>query len=115
MSPTVATVQAETRHGRVLVSIAGEIDLDNADVVEEDLVAAIPNDTHAVTVDVNDVSYIDSIGLRILFMLAARLRTAQIEFSVAARPGSLARRVIDLSGLAAVVPIDGETSGESEP
>jgi anti-anti-sigma factor len=109
VSPTEATVRSETTGDRVVIVLSGEIDLDNADVVEAEVVAAIPNSVLGVTIDVNDITYIDSVGMRLLFQLATRLQTAQIEMSVVARPESRARRVIELSGLGSVIDVRAST------
>jgi anti-anti-sigma factor len=90
----------------VAVAVGGDVDLANVDGLQQRLEAAIPNQVTSVTIDLTDVTYIDSIGMRLLFSLAARLQTAQIAVVVVAPTGSPARRVIEISGLAAVVTLD---------
>lgn len=102
---TKATVLVRPDHSRVHIDLAGEVDLENAATVEEQLAAAIPNHLTAVTLDVSGLDFIDSVGLRILFALAARLDVLQIELEVIAALGSLARRVLELSGFEAVVEL----------
>ena len=48
------------------------------------------------------VAYLDSAGLRVLYTLATRLDLLQIGLEVEAPVGSVARHVIELSGLASV-------------
>jgi anti-anti-sigma factor len=105
-----ATVQVSPEPTRVRIDLAGEVDLDNAAGVEEQLSAAIPNHLVSVTLDVSGLEYIDSVGLRILFALAARLEVLQIELQVIAPLGSLARRVLELSGVEAIVELDPKRS-----
>jgi anti-anti-sigma factor len=60
----------------------------------------------SVTLDVSAVEFIDSIGLRILFALAARLEVLQIELRVIAGVGTLVRRVLELSGFQAIIELE---------
>jgi anti-anti-sigma factor len=90
----------------VRISLRGEVDLSNADLVQAELVDAISNRASAVVLDLAGVRYLDSAGLRVLFLLVGRLETLQIGLEVSAPIGSPARRVVELSGLAALVPLD---------
>jgi anti-anti-sigma factor len=94
-----ATVEAHDEGGRVQIVLRGDVDLANADAVEDAFAAAISNRTTAATVDLTAVTYLDSAGMRILFALASRLRTLQIKLELVAPHGAPARRVIELSGL----------------
>ena len=105
IDPT-AFVTVATDGDHVSVSIAGEIDLSNADQVEEEITSAIPNHCTSASVDLTDVTYVDSVGMRIFFNLVAQLHTAQIELTIIAPPSSPARRIVDISGLNAVVTVE---------
>jgi len=105
IDPT-AWVTAVPAGDHVSISIAGEIDLSNAEQVEEEITSAIPNHCTSASVDLTDVTYVDSVGMRIFFNLVAQLRTAQIELKVIAPPTSPARRIVDISGLNAVVTVE---------
>ena len=106
MSESGAEMTITSDGADVAVAVGGDVDLANVDGLQQRLEAAIPNQVTSVTIDLTDVTYIDSIGMRLLFSLAARLRTAQIAVVVVAPTGSPARRVIEISGLAAVVTLD---------
>lgn len=84
-------------------SLSGEIDLANAAEIEDDVLGSISNVLKLAVVDLTDVEFIDSAGMRILFTLAGRLQTLQIDLEVVAPLGSPARRVIELSGLEPLV------------
>jgi len=105
IDPT-AFVTITTEGDHVTVSIAGEIDLSNADQVEDDVTSAISNHCTSASVDLTDVTYVDSVGMRLFFNLVAQLRTAQIELKIIAPPSSPARRIVDISGLNAVVTVE---------
>jgi stage II sporulation protein AA (anti-sigma F factor antagonist) len=102
----MASVTTETIAGAVVVHLAGEIDLENAAVIQAAIDAAISNHEMDAVVDLSEITYIDSVGMRYLFTLAGRLNTAQIRFRLVAPEGTPARRVVELSGLAAVAPVD---------
>lgn len=99
---TLAKVEARTQDDRVCIALSGEIDLDNAASVQEEINAVVTNEVAAVVVDLTNLSYMDSAGLRVLFQLAERLRVLQMELDLLVPPQSPVRRVIELSGLAPV-------------
>ncbi len=101
-----ARVEAETEDGRVRIVVRGEVDLQNAGDVEAQLTEAISNQATMVSIDLADVAYLDSAGLRVLFHLVDRLATLQIAVELVTPLRSPSRRVIELSGLAALVPLD---------
>jgi anti-anti-sigma factor len=102
---TTAHVDVVADGGHVRIAVAGEVDLANADAVEEQIVAAITNQVTSVTVDLSEVDYLDSAGMRIFFTLAPRLAGLQIAFEVVAPVGSLSRRLIEVSGLPSLVAL----------
>ena len=106
MTTPGATVRARSDGDSVLVTVAGEIDLSNADQAERQIASEITNHIMKVVIDLTDVGYIDSIGMRVLFTLAIRLETTQIALKVIAPIGSPARRVIEISGFDSIVAIE---------
>ena len=102
---TAVDVHATHHETDVHVAITGEIDLTNRDLVSEQLISAISNHTTRVTVDLEDVTYLDSTGLRLFFNLAERLRVLQVQLTLAVSESSTSRRIIALSGLDQLVEI----------
>ena len=102
------TVTRALGENSVLIVLGGEIDMANAELVERQLEDAIPNHLTAVTLDLADVTYIDSLGMRVLFNLVGQLRTVGIRLGVIAPVGTPSRRLIEIAGLASVVDIDGD-------
>jgi anti-anti-sigma factor len=104
---TEATVEVEMAGEETLrIALRGEVDLANVSIVEAELLPAISNQLVDVIVDMRDMSYIDSAGLRAVFALGARLDTLQIGFHLGVPPGSTVRRVVELSGLAALASLE---------
>jgi stage II sporulation protein AA (anti-sigma F factor antagonist) len=98
-------VKVEVSADAVRVILVGDVDMANVDDVADAVHAAISNQVTAATVDLSNVGYIDSAGLRLLFDLAVRLPTLQISLVVVAPPGSPARRVVDMSGLSEITTV----------
>jgi len=94
---------AEGESMRIIVS--GEIDLANAAAVDDELRAAISHQPAAVSVDLTDLSYMDSAGIRILFALASRLQALRIVLELIVPLDSPTRRLIELSGFESIATI----------
>jgi anti-anti-sigma factor len=59
-------VQTEQRDGVVIVRVTGDVDLSNAAQVEAAVLAAAATSRGALVVDLTDVPFIDSAGVRCL-------------------------------------------------
>ena len=103
---TDATVQADHDvEGGIRITVTGEIDMENAARVEQQILDAISNQLTNVVLDLGGLDYIDSAGLRVLFTLGTRLNTLQIAPELVVPPESPIRRVIDLCGLSGTMRI----------
>jgi len=102
---TEVSITVTVHDGRVHIVLVGEVDLANADAVAREITGAITNRTSAAVVDLSGVTYLDSAGLHVMFELAARLPTLQIELELIAPPGSQVRRVMEISGLTTVTTV----------
>jgi anti-anti-sigma factor len=100
-----ADVQARTHEGAVHITLSGEIDLANVVSTENKLLDAITDETTSASVDLSNIDYIDSTGVRILFTLATRLRVLHIPLVFIAALDSPARQIVALSGLPSVAPL----------
>lgn len=87
------------------IALSGEIDLQNAGIVERQVNDLVANTTESVTIDLSRLAYLDSAGLRVLFGLASRLELLQVHLELRVSPGSVVRRAVDVSGLGQVVAI----------
>jgi len=115
---TVATVGASAEDGSIRISLGGEIDRANVADVEEQIRAVVSGPFTAVSVDLTDVTYIDSAGKRLLFDLASQLQESHIVLGLIVPFDSSIRRLIELSGLqslAALLLIRCQDSSEVGP
>ena len=85
-------------HGDTLVvRLAGELDLYNAEPVRETLFDAAAKEPGRLVVDLSEVEFIDSTALGVLIEARSRLRNRKA-FLLAA-PGLETRRALEISGL----------------
>jgi anti-anti-sigma regulatory factor len=56
---TVATARASAEDARTRISLSGEIDLANAETVEEEILAAVPDHPSPLSVDLAGLDYED--------------------------------------------------------
>ncbi|HYZ36146.1 MAG TPA: STAS domain-containing protein [Pseudonocardiaceae bacterium] len=96
---TVATVRTNAEGGSLRITLSGEIDLANAATVENEIFAAVPHHPSPVLVDLTDLDYMDSVGVRILFELAARLQELGSVLTLLVPLDSPMRQLVEISGL----------------
>ena len=112
----LARVEVEQRGDLCLVRIRGEVDISNARELSAAVEAAIQNRTPRIAIDLSETTYLDSAGVQLLFAVAARLRPRRHEVWVVVPRDSPVRAVLELSGLAAVVPLrDGRDERPAGP
>ena len=87
----------DTGDGTVVVSLAGELDLYNAEEVRDALLDATAGEPGVVVVDLEEVRFIDSTALGVL--IEARSRMADRGAFRLAAPGLETRRALEVSGL----------------
>ena len=91
--------------GIVIASLTGEIDLSNAAEITDALLGSVPNEALALVIDLSDVSYLDSAGVRMLAELDHRLGWRAQALRVVAPEASRSRRVLAIAGLERVLSI----------
>jgi anti-anti-sigma factor len=101
----LATVTFEDRDGIFVAHLAGEIDMSNAESLTKTIGRAVSNQAVGMVVDLSEVTYLDSAGIRLVFELARRLgrRGQRITLVVAER--ARLQRVLELTDVAAAMPV----------
>jgi anti-sigma B factor antagonist len=92
-----AVTGVDSRDGSVVVSLAGELDLYNAEEVRDALLDATAGEPDVLVVDLEEVRFIDSTALGML--IEARSRMPDRSGFRLAAPGLEARRALEVSGL----------------
>ena len=88
-----------------VVSLRGEVDIVQAHHLRERLVTAIRNEDLGLVVNLTDATYIDSVGVSLLFELAERLAERQLRLAVVVPEGGLVTRVLRIVNLKSVAPV----------
>ncbi len=91
-------MRTEEEDGRVVVRLAGEIDLSNVDGLEAQIDSAIAH-AQDVVIDLSAIDFIDSRGLRLLKRVSAAVAGRDGTLLVVAPAGSVARSVLDMTGM----------------
>jgi anti-sigma B factor antagonist len=92
-----AVTGVDRRNGAVVVSLAGELDLYNAEEVRTALLDACAAEPKTLVVDLEQVRFIDSTALGVL--IEARSRMADRSGFRLAAPALETRRALEVSGL----------------
>ena len=99
----LAVVRDELVDRVAVVAVAGEIDLSNAQAVGEAILDRA-RAGEALVLDLAGLDYVDSAGLRMLTRVVERCGMEQRPFCLAVSPDARIFRVLEVSGIAAVVP-----------
>lgn len=102
----VATVTTASAGDRTVVAVTGEVDLSNADEVDERLAAAIPVTATHVVLDLTATTYVDSSAIAVLFRVAERCGYHRQELRLVAPPAGKIRLVLELTRVHDVIPVD---------
>lgn len=92
----------ESRHGAIVVALAGELDLYNAGEIRAALAEAIASSPRRVVIDLAEVEFVDSTALGVL--VEARSQLGPDGFRLAA-PQLGTRRALQVSGLDRHLPV----------
>jgi anti-sigma B factor antagonist len=98
----------EQREGGVLLRLAGELDLYNADDIRRALAAAINEGAGRIVVDMSEVDFVDSTALGVL--IEARSKLGRNGLLLAA-PQFETRRTLEVSGLDRHLPVHDSVDG----
>ena len=100
-----------------VVTVAGEVDIVQAHALRDQLLGAVRNEDLGLVVDLSNATYIDSVGVSLLFELAERLSERQLKLAVVLPQDGLVERVltiVDLRSVAEVRPTLPEAIGSIE-
>ncbi|MCA1726538.1 MAG: STAS domain-containing protein, partial [Actinobacteria bacterium] len=97
-----------TRHeGVVVVRLSGEVDLENTLELDEALQAALRGNDLGMVLDLSEVRYIDSGGIRVLFKIARTLSEEHRGLALVVPEASPLRRLLKVTRFEAAAPLCG--------
>jgi anti-anti-sigma factor len=96
MNHELGSIQTERRDARLILHLRGDIDLSNAEHLQQRIHHAVAGNSEVV-LDLSAVEYIDSQGLRLLSQLSKKLSREGSNLQLIAPPGSFARSILELT------------------
>jgi anti-sigma B factor antagonist len=105
-------LKLESIAGLPVARLSGEIDRSNAAELGDRMATAIGDRGGGLVVDLSELAFLDSTGIRMLFELAAELKRRQQTLRVVVPDGSHLRELLDTVGLKQVAATD-HTVGEA--
>lgn len=99
--PLEPVLRCEVRPHResAILALIGELDLDTVAIVEAELRELVDRGFASLLVDLADLTFIDSTGLRLLFGWTRAAAEGGPRFGVLSGPSPAARRALELAGL----------------
>jgi anti-anti-sigma factor len=88
-----------------IVAVAGEMDIVRSRDLRDRLLGAVRNEDLGLVVDLSETTYIDSVGVSLLFELAERLSERQLRLAVVVPDGGLIERVLAIVSLESVAGV----------
>jgi len=96
-APTLELTVSE-KNGETVLRAAGELDVNTAPELREQLARLANDGVRQIVVDLADVSFVDSTALSVLVSALKRLRQADGDLTLAS-PTPSVRRVFEITGL----------------
>ena len=97
-------IKTERAGGALIAKAEGRIDGVNARDFEEAMKAAIGSDDDVVVIDLENLSYISSAGLRVILLIAKTLRKRNAELMLCSLSDPI-REVFEISGFDKIIPV----------
>jgi anti-anti-sigma factor len=105
-------LKLESIAGLPVARLSGEIDRSNAAELGDRMATAIGGQGGGLVVDLSELAFLDSTGIRMLFVLAAELKRRRQALRVVVPDGSHLGEILDTVGLKQAAATD-HTVGEA--
>ena len=94
---------AEQKYGVLILNISGRIDGSNAFEFQNKVEESVVEGNTAVVLDLTDLVYISSAGLRVILLLAKNLKSQKVKLVMCSVIGPV-KDVFTISGFNAIIP-----------
>ena len=101
----LADVQYDAVERSVVARVSGEIDMSNSRDIVTAVAQSTPNDALGVVLDLNEVEYLDSAGIHMIYRLRNSLSTRGQQLALVIGPSSPIHDVLRLAGVTELVGI----------
>lgn len=100
-------LEIDVRHEEsvTIAALRGEVDIANGSRLMDEILAQMPDNARGLVIDLEELSYIDSAGIRSIFEIAAILDRHGQNLAVAVAEGSPLRSVLKVTRLEEVADI----------
>ena len=95
-------IPSEKVDGTLILKPAGRIDGQNAVDFQTAIESIVSESTQAVVLELTDLVYISSAGLRVILLLAKTLKSRNAKFAMCSISGSV-KDVFDISGFGKII------------
>lgn len=95
----LADLEVSARGDVAVARVVGEVDMSNADELRIALTAAMPADAIAMVLDLSGVDYLDSAGIRLIYLVSDDLGARRQRTQVVAPSDSVVAAVLRLAGV----------------
>ena len=102
-------LRADQVEGVLVISVAGRIDGLNAGKFHESLTGEIGGSDNPVVLDLEELSYISSAGLRSILLIAKTLQGRNARFMVCSLPGPI-KEIFEIAGFDKIIDVLGSRS-----
>jgi anti-anti-sigma factor len=114
LPPEDLTITVGRHRETVTVALTGELDLGSAGLLRDHLAALQEDRPATLVLDLGDVTFMDSSGVALLLSLWRRCRRDGVTLMIA-RLSPAVRRVLELCGVAGLLPIADDGDGAPSP
>ena len=95
-------IEQQIKDGRCVVGLKGRLDALTAVELEQNLSKIIENGNLDIVLDLTNLEYISSAGLRIFLLIAKKLKTLKGDLCLAGLGGNI-KEVIEISGFPSIM------------
>ena len=105
--PSGIEIESRREGGDYIIRVRGELDLACSESFDTELKNALQSDASAVLLDLRELTFIDSTGIRALLSAVARSEATGRRLHVARETSPAVQRVLDVTGLGERLPFIG--------
>jgi anti-anti-sigma factor len=106
VQPTKFAISAETRGERRVLVLAGELDLSNVTTLSERVGGELEGGATALALDLGELTFMDSTGLRLLIELDQRASKEKWTLSLIPSKHESTNAILRLTGADAALPFE---------
>lgn len=96
-------LELEQEQNTFILKVAGRIDGSNAGEFQSKIQDSLPQEASSVILDLSDLDYVSSAGLRVILLLAKDLKSKKGKLSMCSVAGPV-KDVFTISGFSAIIP-----------